>query len=216
MSIVFDIETAPQDKEMLQKNMPEFNPADVKLGRTTDPEKVKATIEKARLKHEENYWRKSALSATTGRVLLVGFMYEDQSTMFIEGPEERILTDFWDVWQISSPTTLIGFNCKKFDIPFLIRRSWALGVKIPLDVLSGRYQSERIVDLLKLWDCGEHDSESGSAKLDMISKTLGGTGKNGNGADFHNIYIEDRKRALDYATNDLRQTQLVAIKMGIL
>lgn len=212
---IFDIETCPQDKEKLASIMPEFKPEEVALGNRKDPAKIEAYLKEAQLKHEEAFYQKAALSATTGRVLIVGVMNESGEPEFLEGKEEDIVYEFWGLWSIRSSVSFIGFNCKAFDIPFLVRRSWALGVRVPVDVC-GKRQSERIIDVFERWMVGVPKSENGTSDLNMVSKTLGFAGKNGKGKDFANLYISDRKKALDYAANDLALTRGVALKMGVI
>jgi hypothetical protein len=36
---------------------------------------------------------------------------------------------------------LVGFNINAFDLPFLFRRSWALGIAVPFGLRKGRYWS---------------------------------------------------------------------------
>ena len=213
---VHDCETAPLMGDALKKIMPAFDESEVGVGNIKDPEKIKAKIEAERLKHEEKFYRKAALSATTGRVLCIGGLKADGDEIILEGDEKDMLTEFWTIWTLTRDVSFIGFNCRSFDIPFLARRSWVNGVKVPTDLVDGRYQSGRIIDLMEVWDVGKYGSEAGSQSLDMIAKILGVGEKSGSGKDFANLYISDRKAALEYLHNDLMLTMKVGVAMGVI
>lgn len=102
-SVIFDIETGPQDLDHLKQILPAFDPATlgkhpgefdesaVKHGVTKDPEKIRAKTEECRIKHEAavkefeaklaggeaNYWKvvleRAALDAITGQVVAIGY-----------------------------------------------------------------------------------------------------------------------------------------------
>lgn len=216
---IFDIETCPLDKEKLLKVMPIFDPAEVALGNTKDPEKIKVKIAEAEKDHEENFFRKAALSAQTGRVLVVGMLLDTGSFEISEGDEAEQLKKFWNFWMFSGEVPLIGFNCKKFDVPFLARRSWILGIKTPRDLLVGRYINDRVVDLMDRWQFGLRESEPGSCKLNSLLKACGLPEKTGSGADFANTYVsgaDGRETALAYVRRDLTCTRDLAQSMGVI
>ncbi len=185
--------------------MPEFEPD----ARLKDPEKIAASIQAKR----EEWLEGAALSATTGRVLVVGTLQLEAVEIF-EGDEADVLRHTWDLWRSHSTRLWIGHNIKGFDIPFLVRRSWIHDVSVPGDVFEGRHVSSRFKDTMETWACGDYGSKY--TKLDTVARALGVGKKSGSGADFARLYTQDREAALEYCRNDLRLTQAVAKKMGII
>lgn len=121
---------------------------------------------------------------------------------------------------------MVGHNIFEFDIPFLIRRSWLLGVEVPDDVMdhTGRYPSKWFIDTANVWRCGSRSAEY--IKLDQLAKALGvggkvvdeTTGEAMSGKDFARLYFgtsEERGRALDYLAGDVDVTRRVASRLGI-
>ena len=205
-TIVLDIETAPLPGSELAPLMPEFSaPSTWK-----DPEKIKAAIETKRAE-----WLEScALDALTCRVLAIGLLVEGQFVLISEPATEAImLHEFWDICAPSEGNHLVGFNCCQFDLPVLIRRSWKLGVAVPLGIRRGRYWGDNITDLRDVWQCGDRQAHG---SLDTIAKHLGVGQKNGEGKDFARLWHNNRELALRYLQNDLALTAAIAKRMGVI
>jgi hypothetical protein len=193
--IVFDIETGPA------ANAREF---------------CKEPKDK-RNKSIEDQLADAALSALTGRVLLVGCMNQDGSNpLWFEGPEDYLLRNFWDFYNsqksIKGDVRWIGFNCASFDWPFLVRRSYINGVK-PAKVFNERgYPAEGLIDLRTIWACGDRQA---AGSLDMIGRAMGFAGKTGDGAQFAELYNDEatRQQAIDYCHADLVLTASIATRM---
>jgi predicted PolB exonuclease-like 3'-5' exonuclease len=175
-----------------------------------DPEKIKADLENKK----QDYIDESALFAERGYIVVIGIFDEARKTTFLEGDEKTILKAFWKLW---SDTTgaVIGHNIKGFDIPFLMRRSWLNGIPAPAGVIRGRYLTDRIIDTMELWSCGNYRE---TISLNNLAIAFGLPGKNGNGKDFAGQYMlggDYRKKALEYLKNDLFLTHTVALGMGV-
>lgn len=226
--IVFDIETAPQDKERLLSQMPPFDPTEVKVGNIKDPELIKAKVEGAKAKYEQDYIDKAALSALTGQVCAIGYAFEDGTDLRTVSPveysEKDLIEDFWILWKNHNDghgvTTFIGHNIYEFDLPFLVRRSWTLDIKVPHEVFSRRggrtFWNDLFIDTRTAWTMG---SKEGLSNLDVLGRCLVGQGKNGDGALFHTLLngsTEDFTKAMEYLKNDLKLTQAIALKMGLI
>lgn len=202
----FDIETGPLPDEQLALVKPEFKaPANYK-----DEEKIKAYLVEAEAKWKQD----AALSALTGQVLLIGTM---QGGIFDAhmGEEKQLLTEFWmwlDTMQLALSHTICGFSILNFDLPFLVQRSYLMGVSFPWAIRKGRYWSEHFVDLAELWACGSREK---MASLDTLARSMGLGAKTGHGADFAKLFSEDREKAVAYCENDLRLTAAMAERMGI-
>lgn len=199
----------------------------------------------ARNAHVEKFTEKAALSATSGCVKAVGMWFdtsehplincvdasvgEDVSRQEAELPmtvgfwnsEEKLIGFFWGVIASNASHSAAGHNIHGFDLPFLVRRSWILGVEVPDSIWApgqyGRYFNPRFIDTMQRWGCGSRDF----VKLDEIDRALGHQGKPDDctGADFARLFDnggEDRLKALLYLRNDLAMTRRVAEAMQLL
>ncbi len=233
---VFDIETGALPDDELAELIPEFGEFDsggVKIGNLKDKAKIEAKIEAAREQHEADrekakvkFIDRAALSAVTGRVVAIGYLRGDGRTGFDVGDldpsirEGGLLIRFWRhyLYCRDKKTHLIGFDSNRFDLPFLIRRSWKHGIEVPPMVLAGRYFDKAFIDLKLEWSCGDY---SEFISLDKVARFLGVGQKPSDctGADFAKLLASndpaDRKKALSYLHNDLRMTWGVAAAMGV-
>jgi len=203
--LVSDIETGPQDLEKLQRQMPEFEAA----ANLKDPEKIKASIEAKRQKWIQD----AALSAESGLILAIGYKFPGQSPIIDIMDEASMLVIFWQRFERAAIEgyPIVGHNFFGFDWPFIIRRSWALGVDIPQSARDvGRYKRSPIYDTCLAWDVmGARDYIS----LDRFAKFLGVGEKNGSGADFAKLLASDPAKAREYLGNDLILTESVFLRI---
>lgn len=231
--IAFDIETGPLASDFLESLVPEFDPAEVKLGNIKDPALVAAKVEAARAKHRSDFVEKAALDPLTGRVLAVGLLVfgPNEEEAFHEvaidprgedATEARILLSFWDVFARSiagERTFFVGHNSTDFDLPFLVTRSRVLGVKVPSAVLKrsgNRYSfSERFVDTRTVFALGR-DVRSMKTSLGHLCRLLGLGEKSGDGADFAGLLASGRlDEARDYLKKDLSLTAHLANRLSV-
>lgn len=206
--IIVDIETSALPEPELKAMMPEFEPP----GNLKDPAKMAAAIEEKKRKWIED----AALDALTGRVLAIGLLIDDAFILISEPATEAImLHEFWDSIRGAGSELhhIVGFNICLFDLPFLIRRSWKLGVEVPLGIRRGRYWGDQITDLRDVWQCGDRQAHG---SLDTIAKHLGVGAKTGSGKDFAALWSTDREKATEYLRNDCLLTAAIARKLGVL
>lgn len=203
---IFDIETGPRSRDEILACAPAFKaPANYK-----DPDKIAAAI----AEQEDEFVERAALCASTGCVHAIGLRKDGETRILSDECGERdMLRLFW-TWVEGCARggyAIIGFNIARFDIPFLVRRSWALSVK-PADGVIAAYGRlhPAFVDLYQEWQCGDR---SASISLDRLCRMFGIPGKNGNGKDFARLWKEDRKKAEEYLTNDIMVTLRVAERM---
>lgn len=206
--IVFDIETGPAPVAEIEALMPEFEAP----GNLKDPAKIEAAIEKKR----EDFIEKAALNPMTGRVLAIGAWIDGEYDAMAQHPEAakeaEVIEWFWA--RVSLATTLIGFNSNAFDLPFLYRRSWALGLHPPERMTRhGRFDADLHVDLLERWRLGDRNLFVG---LDTLARFFGVGAKTGEGAHFSETFANDPDAAMEYLRNDVELTCRIADQMGVI
>lgn len=186
---------------------PQFEPP----GNYKDPEKIAANLAEQKAKWKD----RAALSPLTGKVLCIGIRDIDGSFCVIDGDgDEAELLSRWLSWVKRDHTeTFVGWNCFGFDLPFLVRRAWKLGVEPCLPPRANFRYLENWVDLREVWGFGDKWTEGG---LDDVSLFLGAGTKNGDGKDFAKKWAEDRQAALLYLQNDIQLTYDVGLKMGVI
>jgi hypothetical protein len=224
----------------------EFDEAAVKYGNLKDPAKRHAKLEEAREAHaalvagydaslaalEAEYWQgiidKAALSPVTGRILAIGYRATETAphkAAIDHGDEAEIVAKFWEKYKKCRETKpnqrkMVGCNILDFDLPFLIRRSWILGVDVPSTVIrDDRYFDPVFVDIRAKWLCGQYRNGCESS-LDLIGRAFGIGGKPDgmSGKDFARMWLgtpEERSQAEAYLLQDLKVTALAAERMGI-
>lgn len=209
-ALAFDIETSALPMEQIKQ----FEP-DIKApGNYKDKRKIEEYIA-ADIK---SFYEKAALSPITGRVLCIGIMEGDRFTV-IEGDEYDILSTFWDGWRTcppigTEPPLMIGFAITQFDLPFVIKRSWAHNILVPRDViLYGKKWSDRIVDLMLWFGCGAYKEY---VSLNAVARFFKVGEKVGSGVNFSSVYESDRPKAIAYLKNDLDLTLAIAQRMGVI
>ena len=207
--IVFDIETASQPEAEIAHLIPQFNPP----ANYKDPEKIKAWFEKAKL----DWLTDAALDPVSGRIEAIGLatfhpehgiqyniQLNEHGTL---EDEADLLRDFWTMTVMKNTVEWVGFNCFGFDLPFMMRRSWKVGVMPPANIRSGRYWGDQFVDLLDLWQMGNRQT---FISLDRLGKYLGLPGKAGDGQFFHKL---ERDQKIAYLEGDLKLTMNIAQRL---
>lgn len=212
MKLIIDVETGPQPRNCIAHLLPKFEaPSNYK-----DAEKIAANIAE-----QENAWyERAALHPMTGVIVAIGIHsveVPNSEPQIMHGDEETALRWFWQCYNCDGDMAqFIGHNLHGFDIPFIIRRSWAHGIRVPVTVMSGRYINDRrFIDTMKVFQCGNNTEKFYG--LDKVAKFFGLAGKTDPiGATFAEVLATDPKRALAYLTEDLALTRHVAERMGLL
>jgi hypothetical protein len=233
----FDVRSFPKPLE--------FNPALVKYGNTKDEAKRAIKLAEEAAKHEKavadydrdlenkiaDYWQeqteKAALSALTGEVLAIGYLGAKEAIDHVgENSKGEIVTErmllsrFWSQYRAlrKDSRKMIGYSIAFFDIPFMVQRSWILGVSVPDTVFTfpSRYLEPTFIDLAQVWSASARGQ---FVKLDTICRAMGVPGKPAgiNGGDFARLFHDPstRQEAIDYLSGDLRMTQTVAQRVGL-
>jgi predicted PolB exonuclease-like 3'-5' exonuclease len=156
-------------------------------------------------------------------VVAIGFTVSECHLIDCDGDDQQEydgLAEFWGraTYCILNNIPMIGWNTHGFDLPFLVRRSWILGVPIPHAVRKGRYWNDLFIDLMQVYMLGGRDM----VKLDVAAKAFGLEGKvqevDGvavSGKEFHRVWKENRNVAEAYLLRDLAIPAALAIRMGV-
>lgn len=168
--------------------------------------------------HWQDVYDRAALHAETATVCAIGYGLDsgffDAVTDADSCDEWEILEWFWDMLERAAKESkiLVGFNINRFDIPFLIRRSWYLSVIVP----PMQMIKDHTIDLMERWQCGD---QTRFVKLDTVCKACGIVGKPSDctGKNFHKLLDdpETRAKALRYLENDIDMTRHLARRMQI-
>jgi hypothetical protein len=220
----------------------DFDPESVRYGNTTDPEKRARKLADERDKHNaaqrrridgyeqekqvawESHKRDAGLSAATGRVLAVGFTslvvnrdIEESPVDIVAHDEYTTIEHVFDAFTTASKSgawsaCIAGHNILEFDLPFLVRRAWILGVPVPRWIRDGRYWSRAFLDTRELWQLGNRQAKS---SLNHVCQALGIPGKldGVDGSQFAKLWETDREKAKEYLTQDVRCTAAVVQRL---
>lgn len=168
--LFFDIETT------LNPGVIDLMPEPAAPANLKDPEKIAAAIEEKRREMIE----KAALDADFGRILSIGYSTGDGDWIHVmvnedvypdtfpyNRSEEQMLKAFWDRFKECNGAC-VGYNILGFDLPYLMRRSMALGIKLPFVPNLAKFRTEPITDLMMIlynWGSDKYKSLKQVAKL---------------------------------------------------
>jgi hypothetical protein len=206
-----DIETIRQPPENLIEIMPDDDaPSNYK-----DPVKIEAYKAAKR----EKWLEDAAKHADRGEIALVGIKHGLEYSILTRTPGENgeyaLIAEAWRRirWLLDHGVVIVGFDLLRFDLPFMVRRSWALEIPVPPQIYQDRegpYYSRLFVDLMREWQQGDR---SAGISLERLAFHLGVPGKSGDGANFGAIYAEDPGEAAHYLEGDLDCTLACAKRM---
>lgn len=163
--IIFDIETKPR-LDLVDRYLKKFDSEEVKTGNLKDPAKIAEKILQAEADYHRNAVEKAALNPITAEIIAIGVGEEgSQDINILSGTEDYILDGFWSDFssKFGSATPFVfwsgnGSPTDNFDIDFIIRRSWIVGVKVPQIAFNGKYLSNRFVDAAQRYLLGRRDA----------------------------------------------------------
>jgi len=228
----FDIETKPDDIDKILSSIKPFNPADVKLGNTKDPEKVAEKIDKAESKYINDSIDKAALDPLTGSICGIGIhLHEDPTVTILAGDEVDILNQFWGYFSNHNDHNwayYTGSNDKScFDVRWILMRSWINRIKVPFGIVSRTgFVNGAFVDLAQMYLAGSSKypaycgldracAELGLEGTDVgfatvLSKESLKASTGITGANYHKMLQDDPDAAEAYLVNDVAITKAIA------
>lgn len=108
-----------------------------------DPKKIERYVEDKK----EEMIEMAALDADFGQVVAIGMKEEDDPIHSMIGEEETLLAWFWNKFS-SHNGKCCGYNILGFDLPYLMRRSMALGIVPKYKPFLAKYRTEPTRDLM--------------------------------------------------------------------
>lgn len=136
--LLFDLET--------QANLDtiRFMPAPEPAANLKDPEKIAKSLEEKRQEQID----RAPLDPDYGEIVTLGFATTPEGDVTVlHGNESDILKGFWTAFADCSGRC-VGYNILGFDLPYLQRRSMALGIKPCFAPNLAKYRTDPITDLM--------------------------------------------------------------------
>lgn len=224
-TLVFDIETSALPIESFDEVQCEYLFREA----TRLPDEAAREAKRTEIQRCFNLWPLTArvvclamlnAESSRGQVLFVAEDYEDDaesgSVEFVPCVDEgELLTAFWDVARHYD--SVVTFNGRGFDVPFLYLRSALLGVSISRkDWLGYRFATEPHCDLaeqLTFYGVSGRDGAARRFNLDFYCKAFGIESPKAQGVtglDVNQLVAEGRHREVaEYCLRDVRATVLL-------
>ena len=224
--LVFDIETSSLPLEHFDEAQHEYLFRDCE--RLAD--EAAKTARRTEILQQRNLWPFTAqvvciamLNADTsrGKVLFTAAKQEEQgdaagAVEFVSCVDEaELLTAFWEV--AKRYETIVTFNGRGFDVPFIYLRSALLNVPISRkDWLGYRFQTEPHCDLaeqLTFYSVSGRDGAARRFNLDFYCKAFGIESPKSQGVtgrDINSLLAEGKHREIaEYCLRDVKATMLL-------
>jgi len=172
-----------------------------------------------------------ALHPGTGRVVMIGVWYIDEErgrvlaegasaewavlddrAQMLQGTEDAILREFWGL--VREVGTIVTFNGRSFDGPYLMIRSAILGVEPSRNLVPYRYSFQDhcdLVDVLSFWG-----ARNASGSLDFWCRQFGipSPKEEVRGASVGDLFRDERLRDLArYCLGDARATAQLYLRL---
>jgi len=185
-----------------------------------EQEALNAELSKGGSPKWDHYMRDACLDPTRSMLCAIGLKTAGgKKLIMIEDEDDERKALAMTVAAINASRRAIGFNIKRFDLPYAMRRMMQLDVARPDWMESnGRYFSGKFIDLMESWLCGISARESWPVEIatsrkgqDYLCKVFGLPTKPGDGAIFW-TYTKNDKEA--YLGHDLDTVELLAQRMG--
>jgi len=149
------------------------------------------------------------LNPIDSKIIALGIRYKSKNIVFIDDDERKILENFWNEWrrikQENQSNILVGFNVIKFDIPFIVTRSFINNVEIVPFTL------KYIVDLKEKINAYRYGKSRG--KLSEYGRFLGFEVSNIDGSQIARLWNENKIEDIkEYLRKDLEITEQLLIR----
>lgn len=148
--ITFDIETVSIDKERLESFKRKFEPKPpepivVEVEDDEKPKKKKKVAVKKEEKPKKLKSDRAGLHYLTGRVVCAGAkIFGRKADMFAHEDEEVLLAGLYEFLDSHLPFTLVTFNGREFDVPFIYMRGLLHGFDFSQVLPMDRYSKSHV------------------------------------------------------------------------
>ena len=211
LRLFFDIETRADPQACTLMPEPKA-PANFK-----DPDKIAAAI----AEKKTEMLASAALDADYGQIISVGYAIgssDELEGLPVEvllntghpgGTEDWLIAAFWELFA-QCDGRCVGYNILGFDLPYILRRSFALGVKPLVFPNMARFRTEPITDLMSIlynWGNDRYKGLKTVAKLYGISNDCPDV----DGSQVATLSTED---LIKYQTSDVRLVMSLYSRMN--
>ncbi len=158
-------------------------------------------------------FRQSAISGDFGRIFCIGYAINDQDIEIINGTEQEILKEWWEV--ANQADLFIGHNIMDFDLRFIFKRSIVNNIKPAakhLNLSFARYRNFPIFDTMREWE----KWSSSYVSLDSLAKILDlpSSKDDIDGSQVYDYYLKGKYEEIyTYCKKDVILTREVYKKM---
>ena len=97
----------------------------------------------------EQFLLSTSFDGAFGRLLCIGYAFDDGPVEALVGDEREMLVRFWELAREAE--LFVGHNVMEFDLPFIYQRSIVQGVRPSVKLSFARYRSSPIYDTMKEW-----------------------------------------------------------------
>lgn len=137
----------------------------------------------------------------------------DEKTNFYIASERKIVEDFWNILKKYNTSTLISFNGRNFDAPFLMLRSGLLKIRPTRNIMSGtKFRYNKHIDLadeLSYYSSGRYGATK-KYNFDFYTRAFGIKSPKADGVDGSNVHElfkqNEIKKIAEYCMRDVSAT----------
>jgi DNA polymerase elongation subunit (family B) len=97
----------------------------------------------------EQFLLSTSFDGAFGRILCIGYAFDDEPTKALAGDEREILARFWELARDAN--LFVGHNVMDFDLRFIYQRSVVCGIQPSVQLNFARYRSSPMYDTMKEW-----------------------------------------------------------------
>ncbi len=135
---------------------------------------------------------KRSLDPNYSQIILIGTKIQDEINFF-SGEEKVMLQEFWNYVKEKQPGKIITYNGYKFDIPFLLLRSYMHTIKVPININMNRWNmnSSNHFDVMLFFS---HNEIFLNPNLEILGKMHGieVIGEQISGRDIEKLYAQNQ------------------------
>lgn len=168
-----------------------------------DPEKIEKYIEEK----ASEIASKTSFDGLCGHICTIAWAINDEDIKSVHvsdiEEEKSRINEFFSSLPRYKSLTWVGHNILDFDIPFIMKRAFSMGIKLPDQSSFPRNP--------KPWDKKVFDTMRpfGHVSMDQLHKVVGGEGKNGmSGKDVYPRWCEGMHDMIEkYCRDDVRKVR---------